>query len=297
MLTDDKQSAAFLAVLQWGSFERAAQALHLSPSAVSQRIRALEARLGCMLVTRGQPCVATKDGRKLLPFLRHAEWLAQEMSATFDESGKPLQLALAAHYDALDTWLMPVLAVLAAEEAVLFDISGDDQEYTLSWLAEGRVAAAISSDEATLHGCRATLLGWQHYRMIATPAFAARHFAGGITRTALANAPLLGFNRKDTLYRQFLQQHFDFDAARCPTHYIPASHAYFQAALCGMGWALIPDGQADAALAAGQLRDLAPDKSLAVPMYWHSWQSQTPRLARLSRRLAELAAEHLAVQP
>ena len=104
MLTDDKHSAAFLAVLQWGSFERAAQALHLSPSAVSQRIRTLEARLGCMLVTRGHPCVATQDGRKLLPFLRHAEWLAQEMSATFDETGKPLLLALAAHYDALDTW-------------------------------------------------------------------------------------------------------------------------------------------------------------------------------------------------
>ncbi len=188
-MIDNKQSAALLAVLQWGSFERAAQALHLSPSAVSQRIRALEAGIGCVLVTRERPCVATKDGLKLLPYLRHAELLAQEMAQAFADDAPLPVVHLAAHYDALDTWLMPVLAQLADEEAVLFDISGDDQEHTLRWLAEGRVLAAISSQAQALHGGMVLPLGAQRYRMLATPAFVQRHFANGISAAALAQAP------------------------------------------------------------------------------------------------------------
>ena len=295
MMIDSKQSAALLAVLQWGSFERAAQALHLSPSAVSQRIRALEAGIGCVLVTRERPCVATKDGLKLLPYLRHAELLAQEMAQAFADDAPLPVVHLAAHYDALDTWMMPVLAQLAAEEAVLFDISGDDQEHTLRWLAEGRVLAAISSHAQALHGGMVLPLGAQRYRMLATPAFVQRYFANGISVKALAQAPLLGFNRKDTLYTTFLQRYFGFDAARCPTHYVPASHAYFQAVLCGMGWCLIPDGQGDAALAAGILQDMAPGCWVDVPLYWHGWQMQSPRLQRLSRRLQALAAVRLHV--
>lgn len=297
MLVDGKQAAALLAVLQWGSFEKAAEALHLSPSAVSQRIRTLESRLGCVLVTRQRPCVATRDGSRLLRYLRSAEMLAAEMAQAFDERQLPLTVYLAANYDALDTWLMPVLARLAAEEEVLFDISGDDQEHTLAWLAEGKVAAAVSSEAQPLHGCEAVRLGDQHYRMLATPAFAARWFGEGVTPNALRRAPLLGFNRKDRLYHRFLQRHFAADAANCPTHYIPASHAYFQAALSGMGWCLIPDGQAEAALADGRLQDLAPGCSIAVPVYWHAWQTQPPRLQRLSRRLGQLAADYLTPPP
>jgi LysR family transcriptional regulator (chromosome initiation inhibitor) len=177
----------------------------------------------------------------------------------------------------------------------LFDISGDDQEHTLRWLAEGRVLAAISSQAQALHGGMVLPLGAQRYRMLATPAFVQRHFANGISAAALAQAPLLGFNRKDTLYATFLQRYFGFDAARCPTHYVPASQAYFQAALCGMGWCLIPDGQGDAALAAGILQDMAPGCWVDVPLYWHGWQMQSPRLQRLSRRLQALAAARLHV--
>ena len=50
--------AALAAVIREGSFERAASALHVTPSAVSQRIRSLEERVGCALVVREQPCLS-----------------------------------------------------------------------------------------------------------------------------------------------------------------------------------------------------------------------------------------------
>ena len=64
-MLDYTSLAALATVVREGSFERAARALHVTPSAISQRIRLLEERMGCALVVRGQPCQATETGRRL----------------------------------------------------------------------------------------------------------------------------------------------------------------------------------------------------------------------------------------
>ena len=51
---------ALSTVVREGSFERAARALNVTPSAISQRIRLLEERVGCALVVRAQP--VRRDG-------------------------------------------------------------------------------------------------------------------------------------------------------------------------------------------------------------------------------------------
>ncbi len=52
MKLDAKQMQAFLAVVDSGSFEKAADRLTITPSAVSQRVHALEVHLGSPLVVR-----------------------------------------------------------------------------------------------------------------------------------------------------------------------------------------------------------------------------------------------------
>src|ERR1700748_3287752 len=57
----------FLSVAHYRSFRRAAAALGVSPSAVSQAIRALEARLGAALLTRTTRSVGlTEAGQRFL---------------------------------------------------------------------------------------------------------------------------------------------------------------------------------------------------------------------------------------
>jgi LysR family transcriptional regulator, chromosome initiation inhibitor len=72
MQIDSRQLTAFAAVLREGSFEAAARSLHLTPSAVSQRIKLLEERLGRVLIRRAAPCTATGAGQALQ---RHAQQL------------------------------------------------------------------------------------------------------------------------------------------------------------------------------------------------------------------------------
>ncbi|MFY8016875.1 MAG: LysR family transcriptional regulator, partial [Inhella sp.] len=73
MNLDYAQLAALASVVSEGSFEAAARALHITPSALSQRIRQLEQRLGGVLVLRGKPCSITPLGE---PLLRHAQQVA-----------------------------------------------------------------------------------------------------------------------------------------------------------------------------------------------------------------------------
>src|SRR5512147_2415606 len=113
MQLDSRQLAAFAAVLREGSFDAAARALHVTPSAVSQRIKGLEERLGRVLIRRGTPCVATEAGESLQRHARQLRLLEAEALAPFAAAvpargpagaGTALPLAIAVNADSLATW-------------------------------------------------------------------------------------------------------------------------------------------------------------------------------------------------
>ena len=294
MQWDGKQMAALAAAADSGSFEQAAAQLRITPSAVSQRIRALEEAAGALLLTRSRPCRPTEHGRRLLRYWRQVMSLQQELDNELQQQSS--QLALAANHDSLDTWLLPLLAEAAAEEQLLLDIQTEDQEHTRALMAEGRVMAAVSSEAVPIHGCEAYPLGSLRYRLMAAPAFAERYFSDGLSPAALRRAPLLVFNRKDNLQADFLRTHLQADAAMCPTHYIPSSYAFFQAVCLGLGYGMLFDQQLQSVQPQGRhLRDLCPGKHIDVPLFWHCWQVQPPKWQRLRQRVQQAAKLHLAV--
>lgn len=59
MILLSPQVVAFIAVIEETSFERAAKRLSVTPSAISQRIKQLEERVGQLLVVRQSPCKPT----------------------------------------------------------------------------------------------------------------------------------------------------------------------------------------------------------------------------------------------
>ena len=67
------------ALVDEGSFERAASRLSITQSAVSQRLRALEAAVGQPLVVRSRPLRLTEPGKVLLRFAR--QWQALRADA------------------------------------------------------------------------------------------------------------------------------------------------------------------------------------------------------------------------
>lgn len=282
MRLDSRQLAAFAAVLDEGSFEAAARALHVTPSAISQRIKGLEERLGRVLVRRGTPCVATEAGEALQRHARQLRLLEQDVLAPFEAAAEALPVAIAVNADSIATWFLPALADLRRTHALVFDLVVEDQDHSSALLRQGRVMAAVSADPQPVQGCRAVSLGRMRYRAVASPDFVAAHFAAGVDETSLAAAPCTVFNRKDELQHRWMRRVTRKRLAP-PLHHVPSTHGFIHAALHGLGWGMNPDLLVAPLLGSGALVELVPGLVLDVPLYWQHWRLDAPLLAELTR--------------
>jgi len=289
MKIDPRRSEAFIAAIDGGSLEAAASQLNITPSAVSQRIAALEQEMGTPLLVRTRPCRPTAPGMRLLQFLRRRALLEQEYLAELDEDTGPVRVALAVNNDTLATWLLPALAPVLVEEQLLVEFVLDNQGHTFALLEQGQAVACISGEAAPMRGCTVSPLGMMRYRMVAAPTFARRWFPDGLRREAARRAPVMVFDRKDALQTQFLLQHLGLPDGAYPFHYVPASEAFAQAIRFGLGYGMLPLEQCAALLASGELVDLAPALHADVPLYWHAWRIQPARLERMGAALVKAA--------
>jgi LysR family transcriptional regulator (chromosome initiation inhibitor) len=288
--------SALAAVIREGSFERAAQALFVTPSAVSQRIRALEERVGCALVVRGQPCRPTDTGRRLCQHVDRVRLLEHELQgalpALAPEGLTRVALPIAVNADSLATWFAPAVAAFAADAPVLVELAVDDQDHTADWLRSGAVLAAVTGTARPPAGFNSRPLGTMRYIAAASPAYIARHFAQGVGAGSLAQAPSLVFNTKDDLQARWVRR-LCHRAVELPRHAVPSSHAFVAAALAGMGWGLHPQVLIAPHLAKRQLVALVPDTPLDVPLYWQHARVATSLMEGLSREVLAAAARAL----
>jgi LysR family transcriptional regulator (chromosome initiation inhibitor) len=296
MLPDPRQADALLAILDTGSFEQAAAQLHITASAVSQRVSVMEAALGAPLLIRSRPCRPTRAGQHLAQYLRRSRLLEQEFLAeSLQDQAKPLSVPLAVNHDTLANWLLPQLAPFLIEENLMLDIALDDQDHTYTLLERGLALAGVSTEPQPMRGCVVEPLGVMRYNMMASPAFAQRWFPDGLAREPARRAPMLVFDRKDMLQANFMQREFGLAPGSYPCHYIPSSPAFVQAIELGLGYGMVPEQQVGDRLDKGAIIDLAPGRHSDVALYWHSWRVQSPKLERLSA--AMLAAGRQLLRP
>ncbi|MGD9919304.1 MAG: LysR family transcriptional regulator ArgP [Paenirhodobacter sp.] len=268
---------ALAAVLTTGSFEAAAARLRVTPSAVSQRVKALEERIGAVLVIRGAPCTGTAEGLRLA---RHLEEVALlEAGITAPEA--PPVLRIAVNADSLATW------ALAAVPDRLFDLVIDDQAFSAEGLRRGEVVGAVTATARAVPGCDVVRLGSLRYLATASPGFIRQHFAGGVTAEALAAAPALVFDAKDALQSDWVRQ-VTGQSPALRAHRIASSTAFVTAAELGLGWGMNPEPLARAAIMAGRLMPLRPEP-LEVPLYWQSARRLRTPLAPLTKAIREAA--------
>ena len=287
---------ALAAVVKEGSFERAARALHVTPSAVSQRIRLLEERLGCALVVRGQPCEATETGRRLCQHIDRVSLLERELQVDMPSflQAEPTRVSvpLAVNADSLATWLMPAAAAFGRDSPVLLQIAVDDEGHTAQWLRSGQVLAAVTATQEPAAGCNSLPLGAMRYVAAASPAFLARYFPEGIDTASLAKAPSLMFNTKDELQQRWVERHCGH-SVQMLRHTLPSPQAFVVAALGGLGWAMQPETLVSEHLSSAALVELKPGSPLDVPLYWQHARMASSLLRDLTRAVVAAAKDGL----
>lgn len=262
-----------------GSFERAAQQLAITQSAVSQRLRALETHLGRLLVVRSRPLRLTEPGKVMLRYARQMQALradiGRELGAAGLGGGGDERLPIAVNADSLATWVLPALdAVVQAgqREGWGLELVVDDQDFTHDSLREGTVLGCVSTVAEALRGCSVTPLGCMRYVAVASPALIARALPQGLHRGNFARLPWLVFNRKDDNHTEWVRQAFEVAAPRLVERHVPSTEAHVRAAVLGWGIGVVPEPMAAPWLARGELQRLHPGVHVDVLLHWHQWR-------------------------
>lgn len=275
-------------VLDEGSLDAAARRLHITPSAVSQRIKALEEQVGRVLLVRAKPVRPTDAAHAVVRYARQVTLLEHDALRDLGAEESRTTVPLAVNADSLATWFLEPLAALSQRHPVDFDIHRDDQDFTASLLESGAVMGAVTSRAEPVAGCRVVPLGTMRYEAVATPAFASRWLPmsrdGGVPRAEeLALAPRVDFDRRDDLQRRWL------DALGAPgdgpRHYVPASHDFATAVGLGLGWGLLPRVQSERGLADGRLVALG-GAPVDVPLTWQQWNLRSALLDSIAEEVA-----------
>ena len=298
MLHYDYDSLVVLAaVVREGSFESAAKSMNVTQSAISQRIRQLEEKVGAVLVSRARPCVPTDAGLQLC---RHVEQVAllqhelgERMNALVGGNGAvAATIRISVNNDSLATWFPSVIKRATLELGVRFDILPDDQEHTEVALKSGDALAVVTSLETPVQGCRRISLGSMDYIGIASPEFFRSQFGGGVSLDTLRGSTCLAFNRKDTLPRQWMTLCFG-DAVPVSTHFVPSYEGYNACCLSGTAWGLMPKTEALSLARRGELVELCPGKSVKISLHWQASTQSSETLHRLGYIVQEEAKARL----
>lgn len=265
------------------SFERAAQRLSVTQSAVSQRLRSLEAQVGQLLVVRSRPLRLTETGKVLLRFARQLQALrsdvARELGARVTQHER---IAIAVNADSLATWVLPALDALA-RRGIGLELVVDDQDFTHDWLREGEVLGCVSTVRQALRGCELRPLGVMRYVAVASPGFIAQALPEGLNAANFAQLPFLVFNRKDDNHLQWVSRAFGVRSPRLNERYVPSSEGMLRAACMGWGIGVVPELQARDLLGRGDLQQLRPEVSVDVTLFWHQWKLMTEAIATPGR--------------
>ncbi|WP_026548964.1 LysR family transcriptional regulator ArgP [Arthrobacter sp. Br18] len=281
---------ALAAIIDEGTFEAAADALRISPSAVSQRVKALEASVGQVVVRRGMPCTPTEAGSVLLRMARQVQVIeADTRQALGQGTSSRMVMPVAVNADSLATWFIPVLADAAGWSDTTLDLHVEDQDHSSRLLRRGDVVGAVTADPLPGNGCRVEQLGVMRYVPVATPGLRTR-----FTHDAAldwAGMPVLRFNTKDDLQNLVLRLRGVEQPP--PAHTVPSSEGFLAALRAGLGWGMIPELQLGTGLADGSLVLLEDHSHHDVALHWQVWTLDSSRLNRATASIRNAARQQL----
>ena len=247
MAFDADQLSALAAVVHEGSFDAAAQRLHVTPSAVSQRIKALEQQVGRVLVLRTRPCRPTEDGEVLVRLAGQMELLgrdamAQLVPAPGGVAGRTVDAPAARRRERrLDVHVVPRRRRRPARRRparpaargpgpVRRPAAGrhrDGRRHRRSARGAGLPRPPARRD--AVPGRRGT----GPSRTAGSPT--------GWARRSSRRRPLLAFNREDGLQERFVASVVGRRTVTPHVHYVPSQSAFVGLVEAGLGWGMVPE--------------------------------------------------------
>jgi LysR family transcriptional regulator (chromosome initiation inhibitor) len=296
MRIDPSLAETLRLVAESGTLEAAARRQHMTPSAVSQRIKQLEQQLGQRLLVRARPVRLTAPGEVVVRYARGHALLEQEAGAELglDAQGEHPRIGIAVNSDSLATWFMAALAEFGRSHDAQLELQREDQDETARLLTSGAAMAAVTSASTAPPGYRSLPLGSIVYVAVASPRWCERwagRATGPVGPEALARAPRIDYDAHDDLQAAWLRGQ-GVDSALAPRHLVPSTHELADAVVAGLGWGMLLTMQAEPLLASGELIALGGEP-VASALYWQVARTPSALLEALTEAVLGAAQREL----
>ncbi len=254
---DLNQLRVFHQVARANSYTRAAQALHVTQSAVSHAMRKLESRVGRPLVRRrGRGFELTADGRYLLEVSERIFGELEEAQRHLLDDAPTQRLVLGATVEFGTTVLVSRLApFVEAHPEIHLDLYFS--HHLVEPLLRDEIDLAVDCHPHPHPSIQSTDLFRETYSVIASPGFVERH---GLERPEeLAALPVLSLDPQGAWWARVLRA---LPPRRRPVlrRVVALNHVrgIINAALVGLGVGLVPTYTVLPELGDGRLRALFP---------------------------------------
>ena len=289
------------AIVEEGGFERAAQRLNVTQSAISQRLRVLEGQVGAILIVRSRPLKATSAGKLLLKHTKQLRLIRTDLERDLRELAPGLsagvreeeRISIAVNADSIATWALDALTALVGQ-GLPIEIIADDQDFTQEWLREGHVLGCVTTMKPALRGCKVVRLGAMNYVAIASPDYARIHLPKGLNAANFRALTFIAFNRKDDMQTEFVAKAVGLKKISLSQLFVPSSEGQVRAALAGWGVSVVPEILVRGLIASGQLINVAPQHMLPAQLFWHCWNLESEVLDSITAALVSAATTRLA---
>jgi LysR family transcriptional regulator (chromosome initiation inhibitor) len=235
------------AIVEEGGFERAAQRLNITQSAVSQRLRALEAQVGTVLIVRSRPLKPTSAGHLLLKHTKQLRLLRADLERDL-RNWRPARWAARARKSASPSPSTPTASPPGPAGAdgpgAAGPAAGDHHRRPglHPRVAARRPGAGLRHHaQAGLRGCKVVPLGAMEYVAVASRALRASGFPPrGLTAHNFRDVPFIAFNRKDDMQSEFVGKAFGLKRVTLNQLFVPSSEGQVRAVLAGWGVSVVP---------------------------------------------------------
>ena len=289
------------AIVEEGGFERAAQRLNVTQSAISQRLRVLESQVGAILIVRSRPLKATPAGKLLLKHTKQLRLIRTDLERDLRELAPGLsvgvreeeRISIAINADSIASWALDALTALVAQ-GLPIEIIADDQDFTQEWLREGHVLGCVTTLKQALRGCKMVRLGVMNYVAVAGPAYAQSRLPKGLNASNFRDLTYIAFNRKDDMQREFVAKAVGLKRISLGQLFVPSSEGQVRAALAGWGVSVVPELLVRGLIETGKLVNVAPHHVLPAQLFWHCWNLESDVLDSITAALRGAAEKMLA---
>ncbi len=294
-MIDYRGIEALFTVQEVQSFEAAAKKLHITQSAVSQRIKALETHYGEPVLIRTLPYRPTALGKQLISHFTRICLLEEDLKTQLETISVIPRISIALNRDSLETWFLDLIEEALLFQNILLDVIADDQELTLDYLKSGLVSACLSTSEKEILGGKVEFLGNMEYVLVASPKFVKKYFSKKSPKECLRNAPAIKFDQNDKLHERYLEKFFNLSGKELDFHVIPSIRGFKKFALLGYGYGLIPRIDIADELKKKKLVQPYSDKVWKIPLYWHYWAVESKFYKKFNADISQHVKTKLAL--